>query len=162
MRKATCSGILVLLLVMSFSTSTLAQDPVRYETQYGVGFQGTFPSAGISGMMDVSEEISVQGIIGFASYLTTITGRGLYRFSAEEWWDAYGYGMLGLWSYRGGTDTESSLAFGIGAGLSYDWRGFAEDLPPVRWNIEIGIGSVQFEAINYSAIMIGAGAHYRF
>ena len=135
----------------------------RNEFRYGVGFQGSFPAWGLSGMMTLNETISVQAILGLLGTLNTVAGRGLYTFREEQHWDAYGYGMVGYWSYRtSGISSDNALGFGAGAGIQYDWRAFDENLPPIYWNIELGFGVVNLDNYNFSTIMFGTGVHYRF
>lgn len=163
-------AIAIVLAFVVFSNA-FAQD--RDDLKWGAGFQGSFPAYGLSGMMDINEMISVQAILGFFGSLNTYAGRGLYRFKKEEDWEIYGYGMIGAWSYDGvrfrtgfGIEnyTETVIGFGAGAGLEYDWRAFNPDLPPLFWNIELGIGIVDFNDVNYNfnTLLIGAGVHYRF
>lgn len=169
-RKVYLWVIAVVLILLVFN-SAFAQD--RDDLKWGAGFQGTFPAYGISGMMDVNETISVQAILGFFGSLNTYAGRALYRFKKENDWEIYGYGMLGAWSYDGirfrtgfGYDnyTETVLGFGFGGGIEYDWRALDPNLPPLFWNLELGIGIVDFNNVNYNfnTLMIGAGVHYRF
>jgi hypothetical protein len=133
-------------------------------TKYGVGFQSAFPAYGLSGMMDINEDISVQAIVGFFGSLKTFAARGLYNFQREDYWNLYGFGMLGVWNYSIGSVSETVPGFGLGAGISYDWRAFNADLPPLFWNLELGLGIVNFDEVNYnfSTFMFGAGVHYRF
>lgn len=149
----------MLLLVCLFITPPA--DAVERGT-YGVGFQSSFPAWGLSGMMDLNPDVSLQAIIGFLGNLNTFAGRGLYRFHHEDFWNAYGYGMLGLWTYSLLGQSESAIGFGFGAGLEYDWRGFNEDLPPLFWNLELGVGIVNLDLYNFSSFMLGVGVHYRF
>lgn len=162
---------ILVILILALCMSAPAQD--RDDLKWGVGFQSSFPAWGISGSMDINETITAQAIIGFFSGLKTYAGRGLYRFKKEQYWEIYGYGMLGLWSYDGvrfrsgvGLEdhTETVLGFGAGAGLEYDWRAFNPDLPPLFWNFELGVGFVEFDEVDYdfSALLIGVGVHYRF
>ncbi|MCC5915194.1 MAG: hypothetical protein JJU46_12510 [Balneolaceae bacterium] len=157
-----------LLLFFMLPLTLMAQSEENLEqvnpTRYGVGFQGTFPANGLSGMMDFSDEITAQAIFGFFGTLKTFAGRGLYRFQKEEFWNMYGYGMLGAWNYSIGSQSETVLGLGFGAGFEYDWRSYRSDFPPIFWNIELGIGFVDFDEINYnfSTILFGAGLHYRF
>jgi len=151
------------------------------ETKFGIGFQSSFPAWGISGMMDVADNVSVQGILGVVGDLKTYAGRGIYRFRKEPNWNTYGYGMIGAWSYTGlemyisdysygipiyatRETTETVMGYGAGVGIEYDWRAWAPDLPSVRWNIEIGLGVVEFEIVDYdfSTFVFGCGGHYRF
>lgn len=153
-------------------TSSLALAQKEEETKFGIGFQSAFPAWGISGMMDVSDEFSVQGILGAFGDLKTYAGRGIYRFEKKPNYNTYGYGMVGAWSYTGfeigsgfqlKETTETVMGFGAGVGIEYDWRVFAPELPPIMWNLEIGLGSVKFGNVDFSfsTLMVGAGAHYR-
>jgi|GEM_PF-599946 len=138
--------------------------------KYGAGFQGSFPASGLSGMMNVTDEVAIQAILGIFGNLRTLAGRGLYKFQEEDYWDLYGYGMIGVWSYQGfaiannNRQRETVLGLGAGAGFQYDWRAYNPEFPPIAWNIELGIGFVDFKEVNYnfSTIMFGAGVHYRF
>lgn len=155
----------VCLFILSPSDGFSQTEPVEIEkTVYGVGFQGTFPASGLSGMMDLTDEFTVQAIVGFFGNLNTFAGRGLYKFQKEDFWDLYGYGMIGAWNYSFASQSETVLGLGLGAGVQYDWRAFNDELPPIFFNLELGIGFVDFKEVNYnfSTFMIGAGVHYRF
>lgn len=171
--KISLISVCILFLIPSFlvaQTEEVVSDETEIERlKYGVGFQGSFPASGISGMMNVTDDIAAQAIVGFFGNLRTFAGRGLYKFQEEDYWDLYGYGMAGAWSYRGfavnnNRQTETVLGLGAGAGFQYDWRAYNSDFPPIAWNIELGIGFVDFKEVNYnfSTIMFGAGVHYRF
>ncbi len=145
------------------ATNQPVEPTARSEFRYGVGFQSTFPAWGISGMMTINETMAAQAILGFLGNLNTIAGRGLYTFREEQHWDAYGYGMLGYWSYgAAGISRESAIGFGVGAGFQYDWRAFDDGLPPIFWNLEVGLGVVNLDNYNFSSMMFGTGLHYRF
>ncbi len=130
---------------------------------YGIGLQGTFPAWGLSGTYDMDDNISLQAILGFGGAANAYAVRGLYRFKHEQSWNAYGYGSVGLWTYRHWhRGSESALGFGAGAGIEYDWRYLNPDLPPLFWNIELGIGIVGLDHYSVSALWIGTGVIYRF
>lgn len=133
--------------------------------RYGVGFQGTFPAWGISGTIGITDDITGQLILGPFGFLQTYAGRGLYQFREEPYWEMYGFGMLGVWTYNYGfnrRNTETSLGIGAGAGIQYDWRVLDDQLPPIFWNLELGLGFVNFDNYNFGNILIGTGVHYRF
>lgn len=131
--------------------------------RYGVGFQSTFPAWGLSGTMQITDEISGQLILGPFGILNTFAGRGLYSFQEEQYWNLYGYGMLGVWTYNYiGSRRESSLGIGAGAGIQYDWRAWNDELPPLFWNLELGLGFVNLDHYNFNSVMLGTGVHYRF
>lgn len=164
------------------SVSVFAQkNQEEKKTKFGIGFQVSYPAWGISGMLDVTPNVSIQGILGPLGDLKTYAGRGIYKFKKGPYWNAYGYGMLGAWSYQpvadfysGGLlymgtkgETETIVGFGAGAGIEYDWRGLGagfSDLPPIWWSTEIGLGKLDFKKSeqDYSGIWFGVGAHYRF
>ena len=157
---------------MLLLVSNIAFAQGEKETKFGIGFQSSFPAWGISGMMDVADNVSVQGILGAFGDLKTYAGRGIYRFRKEPKWNTYGYGMIGAWSYpwykwEGWNlveETETTIGFGAGVGIEYDWRAWMPDLPPVWWNLKIGVGMIEFEEADYdlSTFMVGCGGHYRF
>ncbi len=158
-------AVCMMIVLPEISTAQDSADASDFEpTRFGVGFQSTFPAYGLSGMMDVNDEISVQAIVGFFGALNTFAGRGLYKFQDEDFWHLYGFGMVGVWTYSIGSFSETVPGFGLGAGISYDWRAFNEDLPPIYWNLELGLGFVNFDEVNYnfSTFLFGVGVHYRF
>ncbi|MDH5228809.1 MAG: hypothetical protein OEZ58_14545 [Gammaproteobacteria bacterium] len=159
----------ILILLLIFQSQLYAA-----EEKFAAGYQGTFPATGISGKMKISNVITAQAMIGFWGTLNTYAARGLYRFQEDKFWNAYGYGMLGFWSYRATVydfstfsnqeKTQFVLGFGGGAGIEYNWQAVAPDLPPIWFNLELGFGSIKFNDLNYnvSGVLIGGGAHYRF
>jgi len=162
----------MVFVISLFANNLFAQE--QKETKFGVGFQSTFPVWGLSGTADVSDKIALEGILGIFGDLKTYAGRVIYRLKKETYWNAYGYGMLGAWSYPGfkiGTDylstektTETVMGYGAGAGIEYGLKALNSNLPPLFFNLEIGLGSVNFKEIDYnlSSFMVGAGVHYRF
>lgn len=150
------------IIVAVFCVFVIVPAETAERGQYGLGFQSSFPAWGLSGMYDLNRDISLQAILGPLGNLNTFAGRGLYRFQHEDDWNLYGYGMLGIWTHSFIGETFSSIGFGFGAGLEYDWRAFSEDLPPLFWNLELGVGFVDLDHYNFSTLMIGVGVHYRF
>lgn len=93
MRK--CISLFITTVAVSFFllVSDVAFAQEQKETKFGIGFQSTFPAWGLSGMMDVNDKVSVQGILGAFGDLNIYAGRGIYRFRKEPMWNTYGYGM---------------------------------------------------------------------
>lgn len=161
-------GVVISLLLLG-SSVVFAQG--EKETKFGIGFQSAY-RWGISGMVDVAPNISVQGILAPFSDMKAYVGRGIYRFRIEPHWNTYGYGMIGAWSHPWDKlegeilveETETTMGFGIGAGIEYNWQGRFPNLPPVWWNFELGITKVKFEEADHlcSVFMFGLGVHYRF
>ena len=145
----------------------------KYE--WGVGYQANFPAWGISVQKPFDDKITLQGIVGPGSLISTFAARGLYSLKGEKFWSIYGYGMAGLITYTGTdidffsptfgqTTKEGSLGFGGGAGIEYNVQALSKDLPPIYFNAEIGLMAVKFEAFTspFSGMVFGGGAHYRF
>lgn len=129
----------------------------------GIGFQSSWPAYGISGIYDLSDRTSAQGVIGFLGGWTTLSARGLYRFSERPYIDPYGYGMVGMWRYDSGFADASAVSFGAGGGIDFDLRRVGPDLPPLFLNMEFGISVVDLDLAGYTGawMAFGAGIHYR-
>ena len=150
--------------------------------QFGLGYQYTWPIGGISGKLNINEKAAIEGILGFFfGDLKTYGGRFIYKFKQKTYtkkqsqWlkshNIYGFGLVGAFSYKGlkynsstyslEEYTETVFGYGAGIGLEYFFREF---IPEIGWNIEIGFGSIKFEEVDYdfSAFLVGCGAHYYF
>ncbi len=162
--RLVVAAIVVATVVISGSNAMCGEGP----GSIGLGFQSSFPAYGLSGVIRANDRIAVQGILGFFGDLNSYYGRVLYRFSDRQadwgYTNLYGYGMAGLFSYpwfdNEGSPTRESTA-GFGAGLG--WEAQLKSTP-VAFNLEIGLGVVDFKEADYkfSAIMLGAGIHYYF
>jgi hypothetical protein len=130
----------------------------------GIGFQSSWPSYGVSGIYDLNPTVSGQAVVGFLGGWTTLSARGLYRVAQRPHIDPYGYGMAGMWRYDSGLSDASAFTFGGGGGLDIDLRLLAPDLPPLYFNMELGLSMVNLELAGYNGAMMafGAGFHYRF
>jgi hypothetical protein len=167
MRRAASIVLIAGAVLLLGSSASLAQD--REGTTFGLGFQYSYPFWGLSGLADVANNVSIQGIFGLFGDLKAYAGRGIYRFNKKPKWNTYGYGMVGAWSYTGldirtlEETTETSFGFGAGLGVEWDLRAWVSDFPPLWWNFGIGIGSVEFDTVDYdfAAFSVGVGLHYR-
>lgn len=175
MKKKYLSSILILVFILLLAqSSVLAQNNILDQEagKYKVGFMASFPSYGLSGIMEINDKVSVQGILAPMGDLSNYSVRGLYKIEERESWHTYGYGSIGLWTHKytdysnnpyGETETESAIGIGAGVGIEYDWSiWYGEDTPPISSSLEIGFGSVGLDNYNYSAISIGAATHYKF
>src|SRR5690606_6500072 len=163
------TGVLALAFALLAANTAVAQqtgagqhaDALRPKT--AIGFQTSWPAWGLSGMYDLNQTISGQVVVGFLSGWTTVSGRGLYHFSQQPQVKPYGYGMVGFWRYSLITSA-SAFTFGAGAGIDFDLRKFAPDLPPLFANAELGISMVDLALAGYTGatMAFGAGLHYRF
>lgn len=143
-------------------SSSSSEPPPR--PRLGVGFQSSWPAYGISGIYDLSPTASAQAVMGFLGGWTTLSGRGLYRFAQRPFLDPYGFGMVGMWRYDSGLADATAVSFGGGGGVDFDLRGLAPDLPPLYFNMELGLSVMNLELAGYTGawMAFGAGLHYRF
>lgn len=130
----------------------------------GVGFQSSWPAYGLSGIYDVNPTVSAQAVLGFLGGWTTVSGRGLMRFSQRPFLDPYGYAMVGMWRYDSGLADASAVSAGGGGGLDFDLRRLGPDLPPLYLNMELGLSVMNMDLAGYTGawMSFGAGLHYRF
>ena len=164
-KKLALGTILVLA-----TTQATANDVTNTLSEKGIylGFQSASLSYshGLSAKMDFTDKITGQAILGFLGTFNTYTARGLYKFNQDRFYNMYGYGSVGLWSWDGGRywDDETSMTFGGGAGFEYDIRGLGADKNfPVFINAELGLNIVNFD--NYGSVStlgLGIGVHYKF
>jgi hypothetical protein len=159
---------LAALLALCFSAvpgTLTAQETEKSGSPFGIGFESSWPSYGLSGIYDVNDRISAQAVVGAFGTVTNFSGRGIYRFTREDNYNVFGFGTAGLWNYSGLTD-ESVLGLGAGAGVELDWQRILASngtgFPPLFSSIEIGMVLAEFEYYNFSSFSVGAGFHYRF
>ncbi len=156
------------------SISVFGQQRREEEKTYGIGFQtlysvGSIISVwGISGMADVTPNMSIQLIIApFGPGLSApfgdpkmYAGKFIYRYKKKLYWNAYAYGMVSALDYYK-TDEEFDLFAGVGTGIEGNWKALYSGLPSIAWSLEIGIGKGNLKEISNVSIISG-GAHYRF
>ena len=166
--------VLILLFIFIFSSIAFSQEEKK--PKYGVGFQVSYPAWGISGIMDLTDKISAQVVIGLFGDLNSFTGRVNYKFTGEKFWNVYGFGQIGIWTYpyeeyywegwnlKEEKKREISPAFGAGAGVEYNWQALSSKLPPVWYRLEIGLCHANFDEADYtvSTLLWGVGLHFRF
>lgn len=138
------------------------------ESAFGIGFQSSWPAYGLSGIWDLSEKFTAQGVIGAFGGLTTLSARGLYHFQREEKYSLYGFGTPGIWrnSYRvlDRSESETSPGFGGGASIDLNWRSIVGDdeSRPLYSSIDLGFVAATFDYYDFSGLVFGVGLHYRF
>lgn len=157
-----------LSLVVLAAAPLGAQDPPGPSTRegmYGVGLQLTWPTFGLSGMMDIDDDVSIQGVVGTAGHGLALSGRALFRLQPQEHFRPYVYGEAGLWSaYR---DWGAVPNFGLGAGIELDIRQFLPEAPPVYASFEAGLNMAFYSdselgSGSLTRFQIGPALHYRF
>ena len=119
-------------------------------------------TVGFGGLLEINDNIALQGILTPFGDLRIHEGRGIYRFRSKGNYSPYAYGALDLISVN--IDIEfisfnvSVLALGAGAGIQFDLKEFGQDLPPIEPNLELGIVIVG----GLTLLVFQAGAHYYF
>jgi len=159
MKTRSLSLGLVSILLLCISSTSFATDKI------GAGFQSSYPSYGLSAKMNLNDKFAIQGVLGFLGTVTSYSARGLMNIKQAEDYKFYGYGTVGFWSYDysilGKSDTETSVGFGGGGGIEYDMAKYLDGIP-LTFNLELGIGIVNLDHYNFSAVSFGAGMHYWF
>ena len=120
---------------------------------------------GISGKYDFIDKVTAQAIVGAWGFnnLTSITGRGLYKFKEQDFYDLYGYGSLTSWTWDNGFDSETVFGFGGGVGIEYNIQGLDRDLPPIFISADGGLQVANFSRYGgFGGLGIGFGVHYKF
>lgn len=163
MKRKISVGILM-AVACAVSTPVTAATSGNAE-KYAVGLQSSFMSGGLSAKMKINDKMSGQAVLGALGTLTSFSGRVLYEVKSDNYWDMYGFGTVGVWVWDGGPyfESETAVGFGGGAGIEWDWRAIAPDLPPLYWSLEAGLGVVNFDNYTgFSTFSLGGGVHYRF
>ncbi|HIO95877.1 MAG TPA: hypothetical protein EYG67_03570 [Campylobacterales bacterium] len=152
--------LLSILLSMGILSNATANDNLY------MGIQSSFPSEGFSIKMDTSHKVAVQGIFDFIGDETSYALRGLYKFKKEQFYNVYGYGEIGLWSWDKAYyyhESETVLGFGAGAGIEYDLRGLDSSFIPLFVNAELNLHMIDFDYYhNDDEFGLGLGIHYKF
>jgi hypothetical protein len=165
-RRSIWIAMSALLIVTVTTAGRVEAQEAESDSPFGIGFQSSWPSYGLSGLYDLNDRITIQGIVGALGTITSFGARGIYRFQNEDKYDLYGFGTAGLWSYDYVVDTENVLGFGGGAGVELDWRRILspedDSFPPLFSSIDIGFVLANFDHYDFSGVTIGGGLHYRF
>lgn len=140
--------------------------------RYGIGLGSAWPAYGISGTLQVSETITAEAVLGLFGDVSNVGGRLWYRFNRNEKYDLYGYGAVGIYTYRGFDPfffddrvSETVLGIGAGAGIEAGLPALFDDeeFPPLFVNAELGLAFGSFDYYGgFSSIALGLGIHYRF
>ena len=160
----------LLLMAPLASAQTVGTEPIGSTVgmqggKYGLGLTSSYPAYGLSGTLQLSEKITAEALLGFFGTVANLGARGWYRFKRHEKFDLYGYGAVGMYRYDYDIDTETVFGIGGGAGLEWSLQKVLGDdsLPPVFFNIDVGMAFASFEHYGgFSTLGFGGGAHYRF
>ena len=157
----------MLLLAALASPGGVSAQAGESDSRFGIGFQSSWPSYGVSGLYDMSDRVTLQAIVGALGTVTNLGGRALYRFQLEDKYDLFGFGAVGALRYSVTGFSESAIGFGGGAGIELDWQAIIspddDSFPPLYSTIDLGFMGNTFETYgDYSALSMGASIHYRF
>ena len=153
--------VLSIVAILGLTTQASAAD-FSNKNLYA-GFQSSWPSHGLSVKMDFTDKVTGQAVIGFLGDLNNYSVRGLYKFKKDKFYDMYGYGSLGLWTWDSSIyASESVVGVGGGAGFEYDLRGLDSSFIPLFVSAELGLNIASFDHYNFSSVGIGVGLHYKF
>lgn len=117
-----------LVLIASLFSGAMANDDLY------IGFQATPPSSGVSIRKDLSNTVSIQGIFDILGDQRSYSGRGIYKFQDNLFWDIYGFGEAGIWNWDRGYQRpkdENAFGYGLGIGAEYDLRGLDSNFIPL-------------------------------
>ncbi len=128
-----------------------------------VGLQSTMAATGPSVRYSLSEELSVQAVLGALGSTTNVAGRGLLYVRNTEALDLYYYGQVGFWRFSGGSiSSDSGIGLGAGVGLDYDLQEAIDNILPLTLSVEAGIGYVAWDDYSgFDLVTLGLGLHYR-
>ena len=155
---------LIILLLIGLTINTIA-----YKNLY-IGVQSSSPSTGLSIKSDLGDKVSIQGIFDFMGEEKNYSFRGVYKFKQKMFYNIYGFGEVGVWSWdrrysRSDLD-ETVVGYGIGVGVDYDLRGLDSDFIPLFINFELNYYAIDFENEHYNYydddLGLGLGLHYKF
>ena len=149
--------LLTFFLIIFFTKSLYSQNA-------SLGIQYTFPSYGISGKYHLNDNHCVQAVFGAFGVVSNYTGRYNYLFEERGRRNVkpFLYAQAGIWRYNYEllSIDESTMGFGLGAGLEFDWMNFISE--NISTTIEIGYGNVDLLYYDLAFTSFGFGLHYNF
>ena len=157
----------VLLVVVHAEPEGVAlPHPARLETSrpFGVGLGGSWLAYGLSGTYDVNDRVTAEAILGVLGALSSVGGRGWYRFNQQEAYDLFAFAGASMYRYGIGGFSETSFGASGGVGIQAGLRELFdnEDFPPIYVSADVGLGFASFDVYGFSAFTAGSGIHYRF
>jgi hypothetical protein len=156
--------ILTIMLLSGITTQIIANNDLY------LGVQSSSPSTGFSIKSDISNKATIQGIVDFMGEEKNYSFRGIFKFKQKPFYNIYGFGEIGVWSWdrrytRNNLD-ETVIGYGVGVGVDYDLRGLDIDFIPLFINFELNYYQIDFENEHYNYydddLGLGLGLHYKF
>lgn len=134
--------------------------------KFGIGFQRiTWNCWGLSGMIEITPDIAVEGLIGLIGDRKAYGFRALYRAIKIKDINIYGYGLIGTEKVgEWGKKDEMGLLIGGGAGIEYNLERIIADTFSIGFHVEIGVENLSgYVLINadYTSLIYSAGFHIR-
>ncbi len=155
----------MLCLAAVFSLAAESRDYSYGEIPpFAAGVQILGVGWGLSGLMDLNDDWSMQAVAGPFGRMNIYAVRGLYSLYRQADWNAYAFGQLAHINNREeeGDPRETAFSVGGGVGVQYDWSRLHPDMPPLIWSIEAGLMSDKLDNRDISGVRVGGGVHYRF
>jgi len=137
---------------------------ISYTQSLGIGLQSSFPSYGLSAKLDMNDTHSAQVIFGALGIVSNYSARYIYNFQETGAIQVkpFLYSQVGVWSYSfssfGIDENESTIGYGLGAGLEFNWLNFVSE--NLKTTVEIGYGKVDLDSYNFAFTTFGFGIHY--
>jgi len=152
--------LLKILLISFFSIN------VNADTNFYGGVEAGLPlTIGISGKMDLTDKVTMQGIVGFLGELSNYSAKAIYKIDKKKLYDLYAYGLIGVWKWDDDyfDEHETTMGYGIGGGLEFKLQElFGPQAPPLYMSGELGFDKLDLEYVEYTGLHIGGAIHYRF
>jgi hypothetical protein len=153
--------IVIASLLLATSTIVSADEDNGLSNLY-VGLQGASFSSGLSVKYAFTEKFKAQAILGAIGTVTSYSGRGIYSFHEDKYFDYYGLVGVGVWNWSNRYYNESVLGYSIGVGAEYDLRKAVPDFPAFFVSGEVAFSYIGFDNYSYGGVGLGLGLHYKF
>ena len=144
------------LVITGLILAVVSTGAVFAEGKYAAGTQLGVLGAGLSGKMKMNDKLTGQVVLSSLGTLTSLSGRGLFKFKEQKEFSLYGAGEVGMWI----NSDKAGASMGASIGVETNWQNFVEDIFPLWWSAEIGIGLTPGHT--YTPVRSQVGIHYRF
>ncbi|MDH5217666.1 MAG: hypothetical protein OEX19_08215 [Gammaproteobacteria bacterium] len=124
--------------------------------KYAIGTQLGVLGAGLSGKMKINDNLTGQVVLSSLGTLTNLSGRGLFKFKEQKEFNLFGAGEVGMWA----NSDKAGMSLGASLGVETNWQNFVDDIFPLWWSAEIGVGLTPGHT--YTPVRSQIGIHYRF
>jgi len=144
------------LVVLGLLLATTGAGGAFGAEKYAIGTQLGVLGAGLSGKMKLNDKLTGQAVLSSLGTLTSLSGRGLFKFKEQKEFNLFGAGEVGMWA----NSDKVGLSLGASIGVETNWQNFVDDIFPLWWSAEIGVGLTPGHT--YTPVRSQIGIHYRF